>query len=173
MTRPIPIRTQTTCNAPPTAARRRRDSSSRILGGPGSCSWPPAAQRRMACPRSSWRRWTRWMRVWPPGFRARWNSCGRRSAWAPSPTETVYVGRRMPWVQVYDPLHSAWLSTLVAALPIVVLLTTLGVLEWRAHWSIGLALATALAVAVVVYGMPASAGGAAGPSGAGHGIPPL
>ena len=27
----------------------------------------------------------------------------------------------MPWSQVYDPLHSAWLSTLLAALPVVVI----------------------------------------------------
>jgi lactate permease len=28
----------------------------------------------------------------------------------------------MPWTQNYDPLHSAWLSPLVAALPVLVLL---------------------------------------------------
>ena len=41
----------------------------------------------------------------------------------------------MPWVQVYDPLHSIWWSTLAAALPIVVLLVTLAAFEWRAYWS--------------------------------------
>ena len=39
----------------------------------------------------------------------------------------------MPWIQVYDPLGSPWLSTFVAALPIVILLAALAVLEWRAH----------------------------------------
>ena len=38
-----------------------------------------------------------------------------------------------PWIQVYDPLGSPWLSTAAAALPIVLLLVALGVLEWRAH----------------------------------------
>ena len=33
----------------------------------------------------------------------------------------------MPWIQVYDPLGGAWLSTAAAALPIVLLLVALGV----------------------------------------------
>ena len=40
---------------------------------------------------------------------------------------------RLSWIQVYDPLNGPWLSTAVAALPIVLLLVALGVLEWRAH----------------------------------------
>jgi lactate permease len=35
----------------------------------------------------------------------------------------------LPWIQVYDPLGSPWLSTAAAALPIVLLLAALGVLE--------------------------------------------
>ena len=40
----------------------------------------------------------------------------------------------MAWTQVYDPLHNWMLSTLVAALPIVVLFGTLAGLRWRPHW---------------------------------------
>ena len=41
----------------------------------------------------------------------------------------------MEWVQAYDPLGQVWLSTAAAAFPIVLLLVTLGVLEWKAHWA--------------------------------------
>src|SRR4051812_16345637 len=60
----------------------------------------------------------------------------------------------MEWIQVYDPLHNAWLSTAVAAIPIVLLLVTLGVLEWKAHWAALLGLGSAVLIAIVVYGMP-------------------
>jgi len=62
----------------------------------------------------------------------------------------------MAWVQVYDPLGSPWLSTLAAALPIVILLFTLGVLEWRAHIAALTGLLSALAVSIAIFGMPVS-----------------
>ena len=58
------------------------------------------------------------------------------------------------WPQSYDPLHNVVLSTLCAALPVVVLLGTLAVLRLKAHVAALLGLATALAVAVTVFGMP-------------------
>ena len=62
----------------------------------------------------------------------------------------------MVWQQVYDPLNSAVLSTLVAAVPIVVLLGTLAFLRIAAHWAAILGLASAVCVAWLVFGMPAS-----------------
>jgi lactate permease len=79
----------------------------------------------------------------------------------------------MPWIQVYDPLGNAWLSTLAAALPIVLLLVTLGVLEWRAHVAALTGLVAALAVSVVVYGMPVSSAGATAIYGAAYGLLPI
>ncbi|MFC0113261.1 L-lactate permease [Kibdelosporangium aridum] len=57
-------------------------------------------------------------------------------------------------IQDYQPAGPLWLSAVIAALPIIVLLVTLGVLRRSAHLSAALALATALVVAIVVYPMP-------------------
>ena len=54
----------------------------------------------------------------------------------------------MDWTQTYDPLGSAWLSTIVAALPIVVLFIMLGLLRRQAWQAAVAALATALVVAI-------------------------
>jgi len=59
------------------------------------------------------------------------------------------------WPQSYDPLHNVVLSTACAALPVLVLLGTLAVLRVKAHVAALLGLATALVVAVAVFGMPA------------------
>ncbi len=68
----------------------------------------------------------------------------------------------MLWQQVYNPLGSMVLSTLLAALPVVVMLVGLGFLHLKAHVAAAAGLLAALAVAVFVYGMPfAMAGNAA------------
>ena len=79
----------------------------------------------------------------------------------------------MPWIQTYDPLHSAWLSTAAAALPIVLLLAALGVFEWRAHRAALLGLCAALLVAVVVFGMPLRTAAVTAAYGAAYGFLPI
>src|SRR5574341_2515895 len=79
----------------------------------------------------------------------------------------------MRWAQVYDPFGHAGLSTLVAALPVVVLLGALGLFRVRAHVAALLALGVALLVALGPFGMPVSAGLAAAGFGAAYGLFPI
>ena len=79
----------------------------------------------------------------------------------------------MPWIQVYDPLANAVLSTLIAALPIVLLLATLALLEWKAHWAALAGLVAALLVSTVVYGMPVGSAAATAVYGAAYGLFPI
>jgi len=66
----------------------------------------------------------------------------------------------MTWLQTYDPLHNVALSTAVAALPIVVLLSAIGVFKVRIHFAALLGLAIALTIAIFAFGMPAKAAAA-------------
>src|SRR2546429_9811096 len=60
----------------------------------------------------------------------------------------------MAWTQVYDPLHNWILSTLVAALPILVLFGLLAGLRVKPHWCAIAGAGAAGLVAVLVFGMP-------------------
>jgi len=55
---------------------------------------------------------------------------------------------------VYDPLGHWWLSTLVAALPIIVLFTLLAGLRVKPHWCAVAGAATAMFVGILVFHMP-------------------
>jgi len=79
----------------------------------------------------------------------------------------------MPWRQVYDPLGSAWLSTLAAALPIVLLLGGLALLKLRAHLAALLGLGSALAIGVAAFGMPAGMAVRTAGLGAAYGLFPI
>ncbi len=71
----------------------------------------------------------------------------------------------MTWSQDYDPLHAWPLSTLVSALPVVTLFFALVVLKTRV-WVAALAgLLMAVALALIVFGMPAAMVAAAGAHG--------
>ena len=77
------------------------------------------------------------------------------------------------WNQSYDPFNSAVLSTLVAALPLVVLLGLLARHGVRAHYAALLGLAAALAVAIAVQGMPTGMALRAAAFGAAYGLFPI
>src|SRR6202142_1160092 len=60
----------------------------------------------------------------------------------------------MQLTQVYDPLGHWWLSTLVAALPIIVLFSLLAGLRVKPHWCAIAGAATAMFVGILVFHMP-------------------
>src|SRR2546426_6666774 len=76
----------------------------------------------------------------------------------------------MAWTQVYDPFHNWILSTLVAALPILVLFGLLAGLRLRPHWCAMAAAATAALVAVTAFHMPPALAGMSFLFGVGFGL---
>lgn len=90
--------------------------------------------------------------------------------------QTCSSQKKMPtelWMQNYDPLGQPFLSTLMAALPVLVLLGSIAFLKIRIHYSALLGLGVALATAVFVYGMPVKAAGATTFLGAAYGLFPI
>jgi lactate permease len=77
------------------------------------------------------------------------------------------------WTQRYDPLGNVVVSTIVAAVPIVVLLGSIALLRIRIHYAALIGLAVAVAIAVGVYRMPVSAASATTVYGAAYGLFPI
>lgn len=80
----------------------------------------------------------------------------------------------MPWIQNYTPIAgSLGMSALVAAVPLVVIFVCLAVVRMKAHLAGLLAVASAFAIAVTVWGMPAPLAGLAFGQGAAFGLFPV
>jgi lactate permease len=79
----------------------------------------------------------------------------------------------MAWQQIYDPFGSMLSSSLLAAIPVVVMLVALGFLHIKAHVAAALGLAAALLVAVFAYQMPAGMAGRAALLGGFTGLLPI
>lgn len=79
----------------------------------------------------------------------------------------------MPWTQVYDPLGSLFRSTLVAAIPVVVLLGLLGFFHVKAYIAALWGLASALVISMVVFHMPVKFAAAAAGYGVAFGLFPI
>jgi len=77
------------------------------------------------------------------------------------------------WQQIYDPLGNPLISTVLAAVPVVVMLVCLGFLHIKAHIAAGLGLLAALLVAIFAYGMPAGMAGRAALFGGFTGLLPI
>ena len=83
------------------------------------------------------------------------------------------VSPTTPWSQGYDPLGHWWLSTILAAVPVIVLLGTLAVFRMKAHYAAVLGLVTALLIAVAVFHMPVKMASITAIYGACYGLFPI
>ena len=78
-----------------------------------------------------------------------------------------------PWSQGYDPIGHWFLSTLIAALPVVVLLGSLAFGHVKAHYAALLGLGTALLVAIFGFHMPGRLAAATAVYGSAYGLFPI
>jgi lactate permease len=89
----------------------------------------------------------------------------------------IYLFKTNPaaglWQQGYNPTGHWILSTLIAALPIVVLLGAMAILRLKAHVAALAGLATALLAAIAIFHMPMRLAFTAAAYGAGYGLFPI
>jgi lactate permease len=89
----------------------------------------------------------------------------------------IYLFKTNPatghWAQGYNPTRYWQVSTLIAALPIVVLLGAMAILRLKAHVAAVAGLVTALLAAIIVFHMPTRLALTAAAYGAGYGIFPV
>src|SRR6266496_4242266 len=77
------------------------------------------------------------------------------------------------WQQNYDPLNNAFLSTVLAALPIIILLSSIAVFKIRIHFAALFSLMIAIFVAIFIYQMPVTAAAASTIYGGAYGLIPI
>lgn len=77
------------------------------------------------------------------------------------------------WSQIYDPFNNVWLSTLAAAIPVVVMLAALAFFHIKAHIAALMGLVAALVVAIWGFTMPANVAVSAALYGAAYGLFPI
>ncbi len=77
------------------------------------------------------------------------------------------------WFQNYDPLNNPVLSTILAGLPILILLGAIAVFKIRIHYAALLGLASAIVISIFVFRMPVRATAATTLFGAAYGIFPI
>lgn len=87
--------------------------------------------------------------------------------------QTITLAMAQPWAQSYDPAHHWFFSALWAALPLLVLLVLMGGLRLKGHLAALAGMATALAIALLVFRMPASMALLATGYGAAYGLFPI
>ena len=77
------------------------------------------------------------------------------------------------WVQIYDPTGRWWVSTIIAGLPIILLLGAMAIFRVAAHSAAAIGLIASLVAAVAVFHMPARMALTTTAYGAGFGLFPI
>lgn len=77
------------------------------------------------------------------------------------------------WAQSYDPFGNSLVSTLIAAVPVVVLLGSIAFLKLQAHVAALLGIASSLVIAILAFGMPTGMATRAAAYGAAYGLMPI